>query len=528
MILVDTYERIRRYFERLGFVNVVTYSFVAQDDLRWTAKVRAEIDGHAHFFKAGGAFRNDMTIYTWNDIEAEFANSNLNIGAEIAPEKSATVEHKIEIESINGMKIEKFVRRPFDVNAVQVTPQNAAEIAAWCGGKVGQSDYKLAGFDGVKLDTVLVPGNGPNEGRDVQARIGSWVVELDGKFRVLRKKQFHEMFAKKDEVLVTDQATRILHLQPGDLVQDTDENDGIWQGEVVYIDQILVKFPFKGNVLCEKNELVKIDAYSEQTEKKWLLAAEADNGVPYDEALEKINTLRAAAEAAIGDGLTVPPPLLEGGPSGVGCFSPAQGKLDDVTEVNGMKINSRVRVTFELNMFYGEVGDVHAIDPDGKVLHVLMDNHKVYGPVPCQPDELELDPSNFEVNDLVKEVAGNGETGLVTVVGCDPEGESDRYVEVLYGNTTYAHYLPHQIVRVGHKYDLPEPKDGRDVNWGDHEVGDMVETLIDRQCVPEYAAPAGTTAKVVELTNSDLGGGVAVEFANGVIGHYFGDHLKKI
>lgn len=411
------------------------------------------------------------------------------------------------------MELQKFVRRPFDVNAVQVTPQNAAEIAEWCGGKVGQSDYKLAGFDGVKLDTVLVPGNGPNEGRDVQARIGSWVVELDGKFRVLRKKQFHEMFAKQENVLVTDKATRIPHLEPGDLVQDVDESDGIWQGEVVYVDQILVKFPFKGNVLYTKDELVKINEYSEEAVKKWLLAEEANKGVPYNEALEKINALRAAAEAAIGDGEVDPP---------------VQGKLDDVTEVNGMKVNSKVRVTFEHNMFYEEVGVVHTIDPDGKVLHVLMDHHKVHGPVPCQPDELELDPSNFEVNDLVKEIAGNGETGLVTVVGCDPEGESDRYVEVLYGNTTYTHYLPHQIVRVGHKYDLPEPKDGRDVNWGDHEVGDMVETLIDRQCVPEYAAPAGTTAKVVELTTSDLGGGVAVEFANGVIGHYFGDHLKKI
>src|SRR5688500_5754916 len=211
------------------------------------------------------------------------------------------------------MKTEKFLRRPFEVNAVQVTPQNAAEIAEWCGGTVGEADYKLAGFV-CKMGTVLVPGNGPNKGRNIEARIGSYVLELDGKFRVLRKQQFHEMFSPAMGLLRES-------LKPGDFVQDKDEHDGVWQGEVVYVDQVLVTYPFKGNVLHEANQLIKIDAYSEQTEKNWLLSAEADKGVPYNEALAKINAMRAAAQDAIGDGEIDPP---------------AQGELDDVTEVNGM------------------------------------------------------------------------------------------------------------------------------------------------------------------------------------------------
>lgn len=57
----------------------------------------------------------------------------------------------------------------------------------------------------------------------------------------------------------------------------------------------------------------------------------------------------------------------------------------------------------------------------------------------------------FQQNDLVKVVAENGETGLVTVVDCDhPDGFEGSYIEVLFGDS-YFYYLPKELVRVGRR-----------------------------------------------------------------------------
>ena len=80
------------------------------------------------------------------------------------------------------MDMKKYFRRPFDVNAVEVTPDNAQEVADWCGGTVAQGDYKHSKYK-IQLPVVKVPGNGPNKGKAVDARIGYFVVEHNGSFR---------------------------------------------------------------------------------------------------------------------------------------------------------------------------------------------------------------------------------------------------------------------------------------------------------------------------------------------------------
>jgi hypothetical protein len=71
-------------------------------------------------------------------------------------------------------------------------------------------------------------------------------------------------------------------------------------------------------------------------------------------------------------------------------------------------------------------------------------------------DQLRLS-APLEMNDLVKVVGKpSGDIGLVTVVGCDPEGKTEDYIEVLYGENDYQHHLPADLYRVGHKYELPE------------------------------------------------------------------------
>lgn len=333
------------------------------------------------------------------------------------------------------METQKFIRRPFDVNAVQVTPSNAADVAEWCGGTVSQSSYKLAGFDGVQLDSVMVPGNGPNAGKKVEARIGSWVVELDGKFRVLRKRQFQEMF--------TQPANDRRLFEPGDKVRDVSNGD---EGTVELVDQVLVNFGALGQVLFSRDQLMLLEEFSQKTilrlKKEAELAGSLVNG------LDQLDELRAQEEARVAAG----DEMIHG------VLTEAFEEAAAVTEVDGMRVGSEVRVTFEHNMFFGETGVVKSIDPDGRRMFVALNDRGEIDNIPFQPDELELN----------------------------------------------------------------------DVGWGNLKVKDVVETLIGKVCDAGYHVPSGTMARVMELTTSDLGGGIRVEFLNGAEGHYFADKLLKI
>lgn len=252
------------------------------------------------------------------------------------------------------MKIENFTRRPFEVNAVQVTPQNAEEIAEWCGGKVGTIEYKLAGFK-TPLNMVLVPGNGPKSGQMVEARIGSWVVERQRNFRVYRKKQFEDAFVKGGEKSSG-------YFSPGDLVQENDETIGIWQGRVVYVDQVLVEYPLRGQVLHNVSELKKISKYSEQTEKKWFEAAQANAGVPFTQALDALREQEEARVAA-GD-LTIHETISQ-------AFEASQPAVTQI--VHQLTIGTSVIVSEELNAFFSQTGEVVELCDDGVAVMIKLD-----------------------------------------------------------------------------------------------------------------------------------------------------------
>lgn len=221
------------------------------------------------------------------------------------------------------MQTEKFIRRPFEVNVVQVTPQNCTEIAQWCGGEVTTANYKLAGFV-TKMDAVKVPGNGPNKDMMITARIGSYVVEHEGKFRVFRKKQFVEMFSNTHNVLHEQ-------LKPGDLVQDKDESDGERQGTVKYVNQVLVDYGMLGNVLHDPSELVRIDEFSSQTKSR--LAQEYERQ-KYDANNE---ALRAAAEKVVRQAESIV-------------------SIDDLENVGNFRVGGTVRVVDEMNQFFSQTG----------------------------------------------------------------------------------------------------------------------------------------------------------------------------
>lgn len=91
---------------------------------------------------------------------------------------------------------EEYTRKPFDVQAVQVSLENSEEVATWCRGRIELIDYKLMGVK-TKLPCVKLPVQGPKKTQEPPALLGHWVVLMNGLFRVYRPAPFEAAFEKK-------------------------------------------------------------------------------------------------------------------------------------------------------------------------------------------------------------------------------------------------------------------------------------------------------------------------------------------
>lgn len=69
------------------------------------------------------------------------------------------------------MEATEFVRKPFEVQAIQVTTENMKEVADWCGGVVDNLIYK-----GVPRPYVKVPAVNALNDRHRQAFVSDWVI----------------------------------------------------------------------------------------------------------------------------------------------------------------------------------------------------------------------------------------------------------------------------------------------------------------------------------------------------------------
>jgi hypothetical protein len=99
------------------------------------------------------------------------------------------------------MQIDRFVRKSFPVEAVQVTKENLLEVTAWCGGKLlvtGLDHAKGAGRPYVKVNV----GKTLHEDQD-KAFPGNWVLKLGGTFKVYTSGAFKASF---DPMLETEPA----------------------------------------------------------------------------------------------------------------------------------------------------------------------------------------------------------------------------------------------------------------------------------------------------------------------------------
>lgn len=95
------------------------------------------------------------------------------------------------------METTEYTRKPFTVNAVQVSLENVEQIAEWCGGTVEQVKTRLLGTE-TMLPCVKIPiQSSDSKGSFFKALLGMWVVERKNTFRVYKPNQFDATFEEK-------------------------------------------------------------------------------------------------------------------------------------------------------------------------------------------------------------------------------------------------------------------------------------------------------------------------------------------
>jgi hypothetical protein len=91
------------------------------------------------------------------------------------------------------IKPEKFARKPFVVDAFQVTEENAEAVAKWCLGEVRKTRQ---GDNGEFVLYVKVRVLRPLNERQTKAYIGDWVLHSGAGFKVYTGKAFESTFER--------------------------------------------------------------------------------------------------------------------------------------------------------------------------------------------------------------------------------------------------------------------------------------------------------------------------------------------
>jgi len=90
------------------------------------------------------------------------------------------------------LKTEKFARKPFYVDAVQITEGNMQDVAKWCQGKVESTD---AGENFIKVRV-----HRPLNERQTKAFVNDWILFAGSGYKVYTPKAFNQSFARVTSV----------------------------------------------------------------------------------------------------------------------------------------------------------------------------------------------------------------------------------------------------------------------------------------------------------------------------------------
>jgi len=94
----------------------------------------------------------------------------------------------------------KFVRKPFVIEAVEVTAENIEQVAKWCSGEVFTTGPKtVPEAEPGNLKYVKVKVQHPLNERQTRAFVRDWVLKAGSGFKVYTPKAFANSFERVDE-----------------------------------------------------------------------------------------------------------------------------------------------------------------------------------------------------------------------------------------------------------------------------------------------------------------------------------------
>lgn len=100
------------------------------------------------------------------------------------------------------LNLVKYTRKPFVVEAVELSPENIDEVAEWCSGEIRTSDLSQRGGQEGFQQYIKVPVKRPMNDRQTRAYYGDWVVAQEGSFKVYMPRAFETSFDKQVETML--------------------------------------------------------------------------------------------------------------------------------------------------------------------------------------------------------------------------------------------------------------------------------------------------------------------------------------
>lgn len=106
-----------------------------------------------------------------------------------------------------SIKTDGYSRKPFHVDAVQVTAENMEEVAAWCAGEIRTGkrivrDENNKILERKEVKYIKVDIHRPLHERQTKAHYGDWVLLSVSGFKVYTEHAFEKAFEKEDNGVV--------------------------------------------------------------------------------------------------------------------------------------------------------------------------------------------------------------------------------------------------------------------------------------------------------------------------------------
>ncbi len=89
------------------------------------------------------------------------------------------------------MKTEQFIRKPFYVEGIQVTPENMSEVAKWCGGIIKEAPGTGTRVASKYIEVAVIRPTNPKQ---CMAFVGNWILKVGVSFKVYTNSSFHSTF----------------------------------------------------------------------------------------------------------------------------------------------------------------------------------------------------------------------------------------------------------------------------------------------------------------------------------------------